>query len=41
MLKKLLQLAQKEGMHKIELYVVEDDIVAIHLYKKSASKLKE
>lgn len=41
MLKKLLQLAQKEGMHKIELYVVEDNIVAIHLYKKSASKLKE
>ena len=41
MMKKLLQLAQKEGMHKIELYVVEDDIVAIHLYKKSASKLKE
>ena len=41
MMKKLLQLAQKEGMHKIELYVVEDNIVAIHLYKKSASKLKE
>ncbi|MCD6537557.1 GNAT family N-acetyltransferase [Candidatus Bathyarchaeota archaeon] len=34
MMKKLLQLAQKEGMHKIELYVVEDNKVAIHLYKK-------
>jgi len=34
MMKKLLQLAQKEGMHKIELYVVEDNEVAIHLYKK-------
>jgi RimJ/RimL family protein N-acetyltransferase len=34
MIEKLLQLAKKEGMHKIELYVVADNEVAIHLYRK-------
>lgn len=34
MTEKLLQLAKKEEMHKIELYVVTDNKVAIHLYKK-------
>lgn len=34
MMEKLLQLAKKEGMHKIELYAVADNEVAIHLYKK-------
>jgi len=34
MMEKLLQLAKKEGMHKIELYVVADNEVAIHLYRK-------
>lgn len=34
MMEKLLQLTKKEGMHKIELYAVADNEVAIHLYKK-------
>jgi len=34
MMEKLLQLAKKEGMHKIELQVVADNEVAIHLYEK-------
>jgi RimJ/RimL family protein N-acetyltransferase len=34
MMEKLLQLAKKEGMHKIDLYVIADNQVAIHLYKK-------
>jgi RimJ/RimL family protein N-acetyltransferase len=34
LMEKLLQLAKKEGMHKIELTVVVDNEVAIHLYNK-------
>jgi len=40
MMEKLLQLAQKEGMHKIELYVVADNKAAIHLYKKFGFKIE-
>ncbi len=38
MMKKLLQLAKKEGMHKIELSVVADNEVAVHLYEKFGFK---
>jgi RimJ/RimL family protein N-acetyltransferase len=34
MMEKLLQLAKKEGMHKIELSVVAENETAIHLYRK-------
>jgi len=34
MTKKLLQLAKREKMHKIELQVVADNKIAIHLYEK-------
>lgn len=34
MMRKLIQLAKKEGLHKIEIHVVADNKVAIHLYKK-------
>jgi len=33
MMKRLLQLAKKEKMHKIEVGVVKDNVVAIHLYE--------
>jgi RimJ/RimL family protein N-acetyltransferase len=34
MMKKLLELAKKEGIHKIDLSVIADNQIAIHLYKK-------
>ena len=34
MMEKLLQLAKKEGMHRVELTVVADNTVALHLYRK-------
>ena len=34
MMEKLLQLAKKESMHKIELTVVADNKIALHLYNK-------
>ena len=34
MTKKLVQLAKKEGMHKINLQVVAENKIAVHLYKK-------
>lgn len=34
MTERLLQIAKKEGMHKIELTVVADNKVAISLYRK-------
>jgi putative acetyltransferase len=40
MMEKLLELAKKEGMHKIELEVVADNKVAIHLYKKFGFKIE-
>nr|MDO8099159.1 GNAT family N-acetyltransferase [Candidatus Njordarchaeota archaeon] len=40
MMGKLLQLAKKEDMHKIELTVVADNKVAIHLYEKLGFKVE-
>jgi len=37
---KLLELAKKEKMHKIELEAVADNEVAIHLYKKSGFQVE-
>jgi len=40
MTKKLLQLAKRERMHKIELQVVADNRIAIHLYEKFDFKIE-
>jgi len=40
MMKKLLQLAKEHKMHKLELYVVEDNKVAVALYKKFGFKIE-
>lgn len=40
MTEKLLQLAKKERMHKIELQVVADNRAAIHLYEKFSFKIE-
>jgi len=40
MTEKLLQLAKKENLHKIELQVVADNKVAIHLYEKFGFKIE-
>jgi L-amino acid N-acyltransferase YncA len=34
MMERLIQLARKQGMHKIELAVVADNKIALHLYSK-------
>ena len=40
MMKKLLQLAKERKMHKLELYVVEDNKAAVTLYKKFGFKIE-
>jgi len=40
MMKKLLQLAKEHKMHKLELYVVEDNKAAVTLYKKFGFKIE-
>jgi len=40
MLIKLLQLAKKDGMHRIVLYVVADNKRAVHLYEKLGFKIE-
>ena len=40
MMKKLLQLAKEHKMHKLELYVVEDNKAAVALYKKFGFKIE-
>jgi len=40
LMEKLLQLARKEKMHKIELSVIADNKTAIHLYKKFGFKIE-
>ena len=40
MTKKLLQLAKREKLHKIELQVVADNRIAIHLYEKFDFKIE-
>jgi RimJ/RimL family protein N-acetyltransferase len=40
MLIKLLQLAKKDGMHRIALHVVADNKRAVHLYEKLGFKIE-
>jgi putative acetyltransferase len=40
MTEKPLQLTKKEGMHKLELTVVEDNKAAIHVYEKFGFKIE-
>lgn len=40
MLTKLIELAKREGLHRIGLHVIADDKPAIHLYKKLGFKIE-
>jgi len=40
MMNRILELARKEGMHRIGLHVIADNMRAVHLYEKSGFKVE-